>query len=217
MHTLCPGDGFYGVAESDWSAAFLVDSERRHNLGDWIVSLTVALQRWARDPVWRGRVLRFGPDQLSLAIPWSREQVFTDALGLAARLIEQWSRPSVDPTAVQELIGVFQAALPSAQNGGLPPNTQRFVQAAVARDIPFTVLPSFVQLGWGADAERMDSSFTGRTSLIGVSTARNKFKTSRTLADAGVPMPTGQVVTDLNHAEQTATNLGWPVDVICGL
>lgn len=94
VHTLCPGDAFYGVAESDWPAAFLVDSERRHNLGDWTVALTVALQRWARDPVWRGRVLRLGPDQLSLAIPWRREKVFTDALGLAARLIEQWSRPS---------------------------------------------------------------------------------------------------------------------------
>jgi len=213
VHTLCPGDPLYGVSESDWPAAFLVDCERRHNLGDWTVALTVALQRWARDPVWRGRVLNSGPDQLTLAIPWRREQVFTDALSLAARLIELWSRPSVDPTAVQELIGVFQAALPSAQNGGLPPNTLRFVQAAVDRDIPFTVLPSFVQLGWGADAKRMDSSVTGETSLIGASTARNKFKTSRTLADAGVPMPTGQVVADLHDAERTATNLGWPVVV----
>jgi cyanophycin synthetase len=59
----------------------------------------------------------------------------------------------------------------------------------------------------------MDSSVTGRTSLIGASTARNKFKTSRTLADAGVPMPTGQVVAHLNHAERTATNLGWRVVV----
>jgi hypothetical protein len=102
--------------------------------------------------VWRGRVRISEPDQLTLAIPWRREKVFTDALGLAARLIEQCSRLSVDPTAVQELIGVFRTALPSAQTGGLPPNTLRFVQAAVDRDIRFTVLPSFGQLGWGADA-----------------------------------------------------------------
>lgn len=72
VHTLCPGDLFYGVSESDWPAAFLVDSQRGHTLGDWTVALTVALQRWARDPVWRGRVHSFGPDQATLAIPWRR-------------------------------------------------------------------------------------------------------------------------------------------------
>ena len=43
--------------------------------------------------------------------------------------------------------------------------------------------------------------------------ARNKFKASRTLADAGLPLPTGEVVADSERAQQVAARLGWPVVV----
>jgi cyanophycin synthetase len=209
--TLCPEEPLYRVCESDWPAAFL--AERVEPLGDWVVAVTVGLQRWARDPVWRGRVVSSGPGRLRLAIPWRREAIFGDALELAVRLIERWSAPVADRQALDELIQHFRAGLPEAQDGGLPPNTLRFIQAAVVRDIPFEVLPSWVQLGWGARAERIDSSFTGRTTAIATMAARNKFKASRTLADAGLPLPTGEVVADLERAQQAAARLGWPVVV----
>lgn len=209
--TLCPEEPLHGVAESDWPAAFLV--ARRHPLGDWVVAWTVALQRWARDPVWRGRTVRWEPGRLLLAIPWRRQALFGDALDLAVRLIAQWSQPTVDPAEVQALIRGFRAGLPTAQDGGLLPNTLRFVQAAVERDIPFDILPSWVQLGWGARAERIDSSFTGHTGVIATMNARNKFKASRTLADAGLPLPTGEVVDGFERAAEVAARLGWPVVV----
>lgn len=209
--TLCPEEPLYGVSESDWPAAFL--TQQVDDLGDWAVAVTVALQRWARDPVWRGRVVSVNPGRLRLAIPWRREAIFTGALELALRLVEHWSAPDTDPRVLDALIRRFRGALPGAQGGGLPPNTLRFVGAAVERDIPFEVLPSWVQLGWGAHAERMDSSFTGRTTAIATMAARNKFKASRTLADAGLPLPAGEVVADVERAQQAAARLGWPVVV----
>jgi cyanophycin synthetase len=70
-----------------------------------------------------------------------------------------------------------------------------------------------VQLGWGASSERIESSFTGRTGYIATMMAHNKFKASRTLADAGLPLPTGEVVLDVERAQQVAAGLGWPVVV----
>jgi cyanophycin synthetase len=219
--TLYPEDPLFGVAEGDWPAAFLVTADRRRNggpdpgeaLGHWVVALTVAVQRWARDPVWHGRLVHSGNRRMLLAIPWRREQLFRDALDVAVRLITEWASPVPDQAVVQQLIHYLRNGLPSAQDAGLLPNTLRFIQAAVDRDIPFEVLPNCVQLGWGASSERIESSFTGRTGYIATMMAHNKFKASRTLADAGLPLPTGEVVLDVERAQQVAASLGWPVVV----
>ena len=57
---LFPGDPLYGVRTSDWPSAFQVEPGQPGRtaewmLGEWVIALTVALQRWARDPAWRGR------------------------------------------------------------------------------------------------------------------------------------------------------------------
>lgn len=219
--TLYPEDPLFGVAEDDWPAAFLVTADLRRDVGPdpgeapghWVVALTVAVQRWARDPVWHGRLAHSEDRRMLLAIPWRREQLFRDALDLAVRLVTEWASPVPDQAAVQQLIHYLRNGLPSAQDAGLLPNTLRFIQAAVDRDIPFEVLPNCVQLGWGASSERIESSFTGRTGYIATMMAHNKFKASRTLADAGLPLPTGEVVLDVERAQQVAAGLGWPVVV----
>ena len=87
--TLCPGEPFYGVAEADWPDAFLVsgpadvDEEALRWLGNWVVALTVAIQRWGREPVWRGRLLAAGQGRLRLALPWHRPEIFDEALTAA--------------------------------------------------------------------------------------------------------------------------------------
>ena len=218
---LCPEDAFYGIDESDWPGAFLVptdpdrvgDPEAGRTLGNWLIALTVAVQRWARDPVWHGRLVHSENRRMLLAIPWRREPLFRDALDFAVRYIREWLAPVPDLEAVQELIQYLQKGLPPAQDAGLLPNTLRFIQAAVDREIPFEVLPNCVQLGWGAFAERIESSFTGRSGYIATMMAHNKFKSSRTLADAGLPLPTGEVVLDVERAQQVAAGLGWPVVV----
>lgn len=214
--TLSPEQPLYGVSGSDWPQAFLIKNsseESDSQLGEWVVALTIAMQRWARDPVWRGRVVRSAPDRLWLAIPWRRQALFTDALAMALRLIEQWARPAPDPAELQQLYGYLRNGLESAQAEGLAPNTMRFVQAAAEREIPFEVFVNWVQLGWGGAAVRMDSSFTGDTGLIATMMARNKFKSSRTLADAGLPLPSGSVVDSADRARAVVDDIGWPVVV----
>ncbi len=110
-----------------------------------------------------------GPGRLSRAIPWHRTSLFDDALSLALRLIPDWLRsertePGHDPQwltwlapgrgAVPDLDRHLDGRLTDIQAGGLGPNTLRFLEAAVRRGMPFDVLPSFVQIGWGANAQR---------------------------------------------------------------
>lgn len=204
---------FHGIGESDWPAAFLAPGCHEDGFGAWVVALTVALQRWAGDPVWRGRVVGGEAGRLRLAVPWRRAPLFSDALEMAVRLVDAWSRPDADTVAVRQLIEFFHDGLPAARAGGLPSGTVRFIQAALDRDIPFEVLPDWVQLGWGAGAERMDRAVTGRTGYLGASIAMNRAETSLLLGEAGLPIPRGAVVVDVDGAEQVAAELGWPVVV----
>lgn len=208
---LCPEEPLHGVAESDWPTAFLM--ERTAGLAEWGVATAVALQRWAHDPVWRGRVVFDEPHQWSLAIPWQRRDTVDGALRLALELVEQWARATPDPAALERLTGMFRDGLPDVRRDGLAPSTMRFIQAAVRRGIPFDIGPQFVQFGWGAAAERMDATLTGRTSFLAARTARNKVAAGRTLTDAGLPVPSGAVVGDVARAEKVAAQLGWPVAV----
>lgn len=97
--------------------------------------------------------------------------------------------------------------------GGLPPNTFRFALAAYARFWPVHVEESLLHIGWGAHRQTLDSSFTGQTSLLGTRTARDKSKTRDRLRQAGLPVPLGGRVADLDSALSLASKLGWPVVV----
>lgn len=213
---LYPSRRLFSVAESDWPTAFLKPTDLGDLgvewLGSWIVALTVAIQRFGRDPVWRGRVISAERHRLRLAIPWTRNVFFGQALDLALELVRCAVTGSDGvPVELQAHFGGNWAAICA---NGMQPNTLRFIQAAAARDIPFAVLPNFVQLGWGANAERFDMSFTGRTSWIAEAMARDKWNSKRTLARAEITVPHAWVVHNVTDAEYAAANLaGWPVAV----
>nr|MCW1960410.1 Mur ligase family protein [Mycobacterium sp.] len=231
--SLCPGEIFYGVAESDWPTAFLVGTEDcgdgLRRLGSWVVALTVAIQRWGRDPVWRGQVLDVGDGRLELAIPWYREDHFDRALQLALQVVSDpfrserrtdgqsrwlnWLKPHGDAEAGPTLDDYLGADRAGILAGGMAPNTLRFIEAAVRRGMPFDVLPSFVQIGWGANAKRFDLATSGQTSWIAQTTAKNKVKTIQALAGAGIPVPRARLVGDIDEARRAAEQLGWPVVV----
>ncbi|MBU3751458.1 MAG: hypothetical protein FGM52_13625, partial [Mycobacterium sp.] len=234
---LYPAEPLYGITETDWPGAFLVhqpagppadvDDGYLGRLGEWVVALTVAIQRWGRDPVWRGRVLAAGQGRLRLAIPWHRPDFFDAALSVALELVSDWCGPvegsqsqpawqswlSDEPDRVHRLDRYFDGRWPDIQAGGFAPNTLRFMEAAARRQIPVDVLPSFVQIGWGAHSLRFDMATTGQTSWIAKTMAKNKLKTSRTLANAGIPVPPCGLVSDLGQARRAAEELGWPVVV----
>lgn len=232
--SLCPEQPLFQVDESSWPTAFLVhaadfaDSEELR-LGQWVVALTVAIQRWGRDPAWRGRVLHAEPDKIRLAIPWHREQFFGQALELSLEILRRCvdpapgSAPGV-PSTLGQWLSTNSAPEPLRLSlyfgdqwdaivaNGFAPNTHRFVQAGVVRGMPFDVLPHCIQVGWGANAQRFDMAFTGRTTWMASTLAHNKWKSKMVLANAAISVPRGWIVRDAEKAVQAVeSDLGWPV------
>ena len=134
-------------------------------LGQWVIALTVAIQRWAGDPVWRGRLLDSDTQWWHAAIPWHREPVFTDALQLAMNFIVQWSQPVPDQSRCRNCTAIFSEGLDHVQERGLGAISLRFAEAAAERDIPVEAFPNHVQLGWGVRAEHMSRGMTGGPAL----------------------------------------------------
>jgi cyanophycin synthetase len=213
---LCPEEPLFGVADGDWPEAFLQpravpDRTGLARLASWVVALAVAIQRWGHDPVWRGRVLLCEQHRVRLALGWYREPFCTAALDLAVRLAEQWLQPQ--PPTVRPLHDCFDGRWATIQAGGLPPYTLRFVRAAAERGMPFDVMPAYVQIGWGAQAERFDMAYTGHTSWLSSALVKNKWKAHRTLAAALIPVPAARAVTTVEAAERAGVELGWPLVV----
>ncbi|MGA0607260.1 cyanophycin synthetase [Phenylobacterium sp. VNQ135] len=98
---------------------------------------------------------------------------------------------------------------------GLGPTTDSIVAEARRRGVPVMRLDdrSLVQLGWGRRQQRIRASITGKTSFIGVDTASNKDLTKSLLAQAGVPVPQGEVVRKADDAVRAAQRIGPPVVV----
>ncbi len=97
----------------------------------------------------------------------------------------------------------------------LGPSTGAIVDAAVKRGIPFKRLTSgsLVQLGWGSQQRRIQAAEVDGTSAIAESIAQDKDLTKKLLHSAGVPVPMGRPVTDLEDAWAAAQEIGLPVVV----
>ncbi len=89
------------------------------------------------------------------------------------------------------------------------------VGAATDRGIPHMRLNSgnLVQLGYGANQQRIWTAETDYTSAIGESIASDKELTKSLLASCGVPVPEGQVVANAEEAWEAAEDIGLPVVV----
>lgn len=97
----------------------------------------------------------------------------------------------------------------------LGPSTSAIVEAARARGIPFHRLntESLVMFGQGARQRRIIATETDRTGAVAESIAQDKDLTRSLLRAAGVPVPKGRPVNDVEHAVETALDLGFPVVV----
>lgn len=216
--SLFPDNGLLRVTNADWPIAFVMktsgsaDSDSQL-LGHWVVALTVAIQRMAGDPVLRGRLVHAEPELLELAIPWHRKEFFNEALDLSVRLLEGWLCPD-DRRETSRLESHFGDRWTSIRQFGLPANSLRFFDAGVAQDMPFTTSHGCVQLGWGIEALRFDTAYTGRTSHLATVLVENTRTTKNLLSRQGIPVPRGGLV---RHAEDVVKaadrDLGWPVVV----
>lgn len=209
---LCVPQCFFGADSMNWPADLLDGEHERYSLAAWGVALTVLFQRLARDPISRGKVVHESAASSLIAVPWEREQVVKGAIQLALKHILLWLRPEQEVQAqTRQLAASVQKWLDAVQPGGLSPNSQRFALAAKARSIPVQVINGILRLGQGANAEQLNSSFTGRTSNLAARMARNKMATSRVLFEGGVPVPASALASNLSDAKAFAQRLGWPV------
>ncbi|MDP1653849.1 MAG: cyanophycin synthetase [Rhodocyclaceae bacterium] len=95
----------------------------------------------------------------------------------------------------------------------LGPSTGCIVHAAVARDIPYRRLTSgsLVQFGWGSKQRRIQAAEIDSSSAIAESIAQDKELTKELLNAAGVPVPVGRVVEDVDAGWLAANEIGLPV------
>ncbi len=95
----------------------------------------------------------------------------------------------------------------------LGPSTGSIVNAAVARGIPFKRLTqgSLVQIGWGHRQRRIQAAEVDSTSAVAETIAQDKNLTKHLLHAAGVPVPLGAPVKDVDEAWAVAQKIGFPV------
>jgi cyanophycin synthetase len=101
------------------------------------------------------------------------------------------------------------------ENNLLGPSTRSIVAEAAARNIPVIRLnrESYVQLGHGVHQRRIQATMTDRTTALGVEIADDKMRTKEMLRSAGIPVPEGDSVEELEDALRLADRIGYPVAV----
>lgn len=93
-------------------------------------------------------------------------------------------------------------------------NKRHFLIAAFELGVPWTCLGGNIfQLGFGAKARWIDSSFTDATPIISAQIARNKALTASILRISGLPVPSHSFAKTEDEAEKLASKLGYPVVV----
>ena len=125
------------------------------------------------------------------------------------------ARP-VDDTRLQAFYALAESLVLARLRPTLPfgKSSLPLLRVAHARSIPFMHLGYGVfQLGWGARAQRMDRSATGRDPIVGARLCADKAATAALLRKAGLPAPVHKVVTTRQAAQRAARSLGWPVVV----
>jgi len=97
----------------------------------------------------------------------------------------------------------------------LGPSTLSIVEAAQSRNIPVRRMSSgsLIQLGYGHKRKLVEATVTDNTSAVSVDIACDKDMTKHLLKDAGIPVPEGVVVDNVEEAIAHFINLDGPVVV----
>ncbi|HMN22607.1 MAG TPA: cyanophycin synthetase [Ottowia sp.] len=146
------------------------------------------------------------------------------------QVVVQYTEEAVGRLALELAQALIQAALVDAafdtaaalerlreldEDERLGPSTGAIVQAALTRGIPVRRLTrgSLVQLGWGSRQRRIQAAEIDATSAIAEAIAQDKELTKKLLLSAGVPVPRGRPVRDVEDAWLAARDIGLPVVV----
>ncbi len=141
---------------------------------------------------------------------YSEEDVGRQALKLAERLCQA----AIADTAF-DLAAAIAELKDLDEDVRLGPSTGAIVHAATARGIPFRRLTegSLVQFGWGSQQRRIQAAETDCSSAIAEAIAQDKELTKKLLDAAGVPVPYGREVSDIEDAWLAMGEIAVPVVV----
>jgi cyanophycin synthetase len=172
---------------------------------------TLALQTQAGCPVTFSRTTATPePGVFQVVVEYTEEDVGRRALQGACQLLDAAvaGTPFDAAATVAELRELDEDVR-------LGPSTGSIVGAALKRGIPYRRLTqgSLVQFGWGARQRRIQAAEVDATSAVSESIAQDKDLTKRLLRAAGVPVPMGRPVTDVDDGWGVACELGLPVVV----
>jgi cyanophycin synthetase len=92
-------------------------------------------------------------------------------------------------------------------------STAALVEAAQRRGIPLRRLndESLVQLGYGCKLRRIEAAVSSNTSHLSVEIAADKHLTRKLLQESALPVPDGEVVSEVASAIAAAHRFGFPV------
>ncbi|MBN9412199.1 MAG: cyanophycin synthetase [Burkholderiales bacterium] len=171
----------------------------------------LALQAQAGCPVTFSRTTEtVEPCIFQVVVQYSEEAVGRAALAQAETLVRAaMEGGSFDSATAIALLRELD------EDERLGPSTGNIVDAAVARGIPYRRLTrgSLVQFGWGSRARRIQAAEIDGTSAIAESIAQDKDLTKKLLRAAGVPVPLGLPVDNVDAAWTAALSIGLPVVV----
>jgi cyanophycin synthetase len=98
-------------------------------------------------------------------------------------------------------------------NEKLGPTTCSIVEEAQSRNIPYLRLDegSLVQLGYGCKQKRVEAALTSTTNIIATDLAGDKDRTKKLLTSANIPVPFGEVVSDVENLKSVIDDIGFPI------
>lgn len=96
---------------------------------------------------------------------------------------------------------------------GLGPSTKSIVDEAQRRGIPWQRLGnrSKIQLGYGKNQKQFQATITGNTSSLAVHIASDKDDTKILLAQAGIPVPAGDICRTEEGMHEIINKIGYPI------
>ena len=115
-----------------------------------------------------------------------------------------------------DVAGEIEKLKDVVDSNALGPSTKSMVDAAKSRGIPWRRLQegrSLIQFGHGVKQRRIWTAETDRTGAIAEYIAQDKDLTRAMLKQAGVPVPEGRAVTDVDDAWEAANDVGLPAVV----
>ena len=174
-------------------------------------AVALGLQAAAGCPVAFGETIATPePGVFQVVVQYTEEPVGRLALDLAAALCH--AAMDDEPFDIRLALASLRELDEDVRLG---PSTGSIVNAAVARGIPYRRLTqgSMVQFGWGSKQRRIQAAETDNTSAISEAIAQDKDLTKMLLDAAGVPVPTGHVVSTEEEAWEMANSIGLPVVV----